>query len=732
MTTTGAHNQPQPLAALPELDVHAVLTRELALTPQQVSATLELLAQGATVPFLARYRKERTGGLGEVQIRDLAERSAALDELNKRRQSVWASIVEQGKATGQLRTQLLAAQSKAEVEDLYLPFRPKRRTRALIARERGLEPLAQRILAQGPHGDPQREAGSFVDVDKGVPDAQAALAGARDVVAEVVAEHPKVRATVRALAIQQAVVTTKAVAKHHDPADRFREFADSAEASVRMPPHRYLAICRGEAEGALRVALEIDQPRTLEQILPLLGLQPRSPWAAQLRQAAEDGLDRLLWPSLQTELRQDIKLWADRAAIDVFARNLAQLLMQPPFGGKPVLGIDPGLRSGCKCTALDATGALRGHATVYPHTGGPAAQRAGMELVAMVKHFQPEALAVGNGTGGRETEAFAKQALRDAGLTAVPVVLVSEAGASVYSASEVARREFPDLDLTIRGAISIGRRLQDPLAELVQIEAKAIGVGQYQHDVDQKLLAQKLDEVVQSCVNQVGVDVNTASGSLLTHVAGIGPALATKIVSHRAANGAFANRRALLKVSGLGPKAFEQAAGFLRIRGGDQPLDACAVHPERYALVEQMAADVGVPVTKLIGKPEVIARLQVQRYANSEVGEPTLRDIVAELGRPGRDPRASFEALQFREDVTSIGDLKIGMVLNGVVTNVTAFGAFVDVGVHQDGLVHISQLSDQFVRDPHQVVQVGKRLQVRVLELDVGRKRISLTAKTNS
>lgn len=727
MTATVANALPH--AALPDLDIVAALAAELSLKPDQVQVTLALLAEGATVPFLARYRKERTGGLDEVQIRELEERSEALRELDKRRQAVWASIADQGKATEELRRKLLAAQNKSEVEDLYLPFRPKRRTRASMARERGLEPLALRLLAQGSQGDPRREAAAFVQPDKDVADVEAALAGARDIAAEILSESAPIRAAVRQLALREGVVTSKLNPKHQDPTDRFREFKDYGELAQRLPAHRYLALCRGEAEEALKVSLEIATERALNAVLPLAGWQLRSPWADQLRQAAEDGIDRLLWPSLQSELRGEMKAWADRSAVEVFAKNLGQLLMQAPFGGKAVLGIDPGLRTGCKCAAVDATGALRGHATIYPHTGGAAAAKAGPDLLAMVKRFQPTALAIGNGTGGRETEAFAKQILREAGLSDLQVVMVSEAGASVYSASEVARQEFPDLDLTVRGAISIARRLQDPLAELVQLEPKAIGVGQYQHDVDQKLLGQKLNEVVESCVNQVGVELNTASGSLLSHVAGIGPALAKKIVAHRTAQGPFASRKALLKVSGLGPKAFEQCAGFLRIRGGDHPLDASAVHPERYSLVEQMAKDLGVGVAQLVGRPELSQKLELQRYAKGDVGEPTLRDILAELGRPGRDPRASFESVQFREDIKTMADLRPGMTLTGVVTNVTAFGAFVDIGVHQDGLVHVSQLADQFVRDPHEVAQVGQRLQVRVLEVDIARKRISLSAK---
>ena len=718
-----------PLPPLPDIAIATLLAHELGLRLDQVDPTLSLLAEGATVPFLARYRKERTGGLDEVQIRAIDERNTALHELNKRRHAVWASICEQGHGTLDLHKRLAAALTKVAVEDLYLPYRPKRRTRASMARDRGLQPLADKVLAQLPNGDPLHAALAFVDVDREVPDADAALQGARDIVAEQLSEQATIRATVRALALQSAVLVSKAVPKHVDPTDRFREFADYSDAMRRIPSHRYLALCRGEAEGALRVKLEIDHPRALQQLAPLTPLQPRSPWAQQLRMALEDGLQRLLWPSLETELRGDIKQWADGEAIDVFARNLGQLLMAAPFGGKPVLGIDPGMRTGCKCAAVDATGALRGHATVYPHTGGAAAGKAPQELLALVARYKPVALAIGNGTGGRETEAFAKQALREAGISHVSVVMVSEAGASVYSASDIARQEFPDIDLTVRGAISIARRLQDPLAELVQVEAKAIGVGQYQHDVDQKLLAQKLDDVVQSCVNQVGVELNTASVSLLTPVAGIGPGLAKKILAHRNAHGPFPSRKALLQVSGLGPKAFEQAAGFLRICDGVEPLDRSAVHPERYALVAKMAADLGVPVAQWVGQPELGKRVALQRYVSAGVGEPTLRDILDELGRPGRDPRAVFTQVQFRDGVTAVADLVVGMVLQGVVTNVTAFGAFVDVGVHQDGLVHVSQLSDQFVRDPQQVVQVGQVLQVRVLEVDVGRKRIALSAK---
>ncbi len=719
---------PPPATALAAVDIVPVVARQLGLTPAAVGAALTLLDEGATVPFVARYRKERTGGLDEVQLRAIAEAAELARELDKRKRAVWQSLCEHGHATDRLRAQLLAAATRAEVEDLYLPLRPKRKTRASVARDRGLQALAERILSQSRQGNPTHEAAAFVGPE--VSDAQAALAGACDIVAEQLSETPTIRRAVRALAQDHAAITSLAVPKHVDATGQFAGYADYREPMGRVVAHRYLAVCRGEAEGALRVRLDLDAAKASATMLAQAGLQPASPWAGHLRAAADDGFARLLWPSLQTELRADLKHWADRQAVEVFARNLTQLLMAPPFGGRPVIGIDPGFRSGCKCAVLDGTGALRAHATVFPHTGGAAAVRAAADLVALVRRHQPHALAVGNGTAGRETETFARAALSDAGLTEVQVVAVSEAGASVYSASEVARQEFPDLDLTVRGAVSIGRRLQDPLAELVQVEPKAIGVGQYQHDVEAKLLQAKLDEVVQSCVNQVGVELNTASLSLLTYVAGMGPALAKKVVAHRAQNGPFANRAALLRVSGLGPKAYEQAAGFLRVAASNQPLDRSAVHPERYALVAHMAAELGLTVAQLLTQPAALAKLAVHRYVNAEVGLPTLTDILAELARPGRDPRAQFEAVQFRDDIRSIGDVRPGMVLTGVVTNVAAFGAFVDLGVHQDGLVHVSQLADEFVRDPHAVVAVGQRITVRVLDVDVGRKRISLSARS--
>jgi len=712
--------------AVTEIDLSSRIAQELALAPQAVRAVLGLLAEKSTVPFVARYRKEATGGLDEVQIRAIEERHVYLGELEARRALVLETIARQNLLTPDLEQRVRRAQTKNELEDLYLPFKPKRRTRATMARERGLLPLARRILEQPQRGDLQGEARGFVNAEKEVPDIEAALQGARDIVAEVMAEHAAVRTLARETYARGGVQAC-AVAKKTKEPTKFEQYYDFGEAVATIPSHRYLAICRGEREGVLRVHIEVDAERLLARIAQVLGLRPKSPFAAQLSEAIDDGYRRLLAPSVESDLRADLKSRADLEAVEVFARNLRDLLLASPLGGRRVVGIDPGLRTGCKCVALDETGRFLGTVTLYLSQGSEAMARAAKDFLAFVAKFKPEAIAIGNGTGGRETEAFVRDLLRDH--KAVLIVPVSEAGASVYSASDIARQEFPDLDLTLRGAISIGRRLQDPLAELVKVEPNAIGVGQYQHDVHQPLLAKKLGDVVESCVNHVGVELNTASAPLLAHVAGIGPSLAKKIVSHRDAHGAFASRQALQKVSGLGPRAFEQAAGFLRVRGGKHPLDASAVHPERYALVERMAKDVGASLGDLVGNAQKVQAIDLQHYLGDGVGEPTLRDILAELGKPGRDPRKTFEAPRFREDVRTLTDLKPGMVLEGVVTNVTPFGAFVDIGVHQDGLVHISQLSEQFVRDPHSVVSAGDRLTVRVLEVDLARKRIGLSAR---
>ncbi len=710
----------------PAPDPVARLARELELPPAGVGAVLHLLDDGNTVPFIARYRKEATGSLDEVQIRAVAERRAYLAELDKRRAAVLESIAEQGSLDEALRARIAAAATKAELEDLYLPYKPKRRTRATIARERGLEPLAERILAQPAEGDAAAEAAAFVDAEREVPDAAAALAGARDIVAERVAERAGLRAMVReAFAARGRLVTALARGgEKRDPEGKFRQYHQHAEPVARIPSHRYLAIRRGEREKVLRVHIEVEAEPLLARLFTAVGLQPDTPFGGELRRAVEDAYQRLLAPGLETEVRGALKERADREAVEVFAANLDNLLLAPPLGARPVLGVDPGLRTGCKLAAVDASGRLRSTGTLFLARSAAERERAAAEVRAVAAELEPAAVAVGNGTGGREAEAFLRGTLEGA-----TVVQVSEAGASVYSASELARAEFPDQDVTVRGAISIARRLQDPLAELVKIEPKAIGVGQYQHDVHQPLLARKLDEVVESCVNRVGVELNTASAPLLARVAGIGARLAERIVAQREQSGRFGSRQALRGVAGLGDKTFEQAAGFLRIRDGAHPLDASAVHPERYGLVERMARDLGVELAALVGDAAAAGRIAPERYAGDGVGEPTLRDILAELAKPGRDPRDRFEPVRFRDDVQAIGDLRAGMQLEGVVTNVTAFGAFVDIGVHRDGLVHISELADRFVRDPHQVVRVGDRLSVRVLDVDQQRKRISLSAR---
>ena len=707
----------------------ALVAAELALPLAGVSAVLTLLSEGATVPFIARYRKEATGGLDEVQIRSIEERHAYVVELETRRASIRAEIESQGKLTAELERRLAACKTKAELEDLYLPFRPKRRTRAAIARERGLEPLADLMWAQTPSGNVETEAARFVDGSKGVPDVAGALAGARDICAERIAEHADVRRLVReGLAARGTLRVTKTRAFRDKPT-KFDGYAAFEEPVAKIPSHRYLAIRRGETEGVLAASFHVEPEPVLQGVRRLVEVNDRSPWASELVDALEDAYKRLLRPSAETELGAELKLRADREAVDVFAPNLKELLLAAPYGTKPVLGVDPGQRTGCKCAVVDGTGKLLAHDVLYLVQGKEALEQAKSKLLALCKKHGVTAVAVGNGTHGRETEQFVRDVLGAAGLRDVPCVPVSEAGASIYSASDIAREEFPDLDLTVRGAISIARRLQDPLAELVKVDPKSIGVGQYQHDVSQPLLAKRLDDVVESCVNLVGVELNTASAPLLARVAGIGAATASRIVQHRNARGPFGSRKALLEVGGIGPRTFEQAAGFLRIRGAVHPLDGSAVHPERYGTVERMAKDLGVELGALIGNTNALGRIQKSRYYGDGVGEFTMNDILAELAKPGRDPRASFEPPKFRDDVRTLNDLTPGMELEGVVTNVTAFGAFVDVGVHQDGLIHISRLSDRFVKDPNTVVKVGDRLAVWVLEVDLERKRISLTAR---
>jgi len=722
------------MSTAPVLEPASRLAAELGLPRAGVEATLSLLGAGNTVPFIARYRKEATGSLDEVQLRSIAERHAYLVELDLRRRAILESIEQQGKLAPELRAQILAAETKAALEDLYLPFKPKRRTRASLARERGLEPLAERILDQPHDADPPAEAAGFVNAEAGVADALAALAGARDIAAERVAERADVRALVRGLFASRGRLQVEVTpAKRAEPT-KFQQYYDHSEPVASIPSHRYLAVSRGEREEVLRVRVELDRP-PVETILGMAGFDRASPFAAELRLAVEDGYDRLIVPSVVNDLRAQLKERSDLEAVEVFAANLKDLLLASPLGPEPVIGVDPGLRTGCKVASVDSTGALKAFTTLYLSRSEAEREQARQQILSLIERHRPAALAVGNGTGGREAEAFLRAALEQGSGQAAPkpvVVQVSEAGASVYSASDLARRELPDHDVVVRGAVSIARRLQDPLAELVKIEPRAIGVGQYQHDVHQPLLVRKLDEVVEDCVNRVGVELNTGSGPLLARVAGIGPKLADRIVAHREAHGAFASRRKLLDVAGLGPKTFEQAAGFLRIRAGVHPLDASAVHPERYDLVERMAADLGVGLAELIGDPGAVGRIQIDRYTSDDVGEPTLKDILTELAKPGRDPRKAFEPVHFREDVRTVDDLEPGMRLEGVVTNVTKFGAFVDVGVHRDGLVHISELSDEFVRDPREKVKVGDRIEVRVLEVDLERKRISLSARSQA
>ncbi|MDH5671347.1 MAG: RNA-binding transcriptional accessory protein [Myxococcales bacterium] len=720
------------MAVAPTATRHqALISSALALPAQAVAAALRLLEEGATVPFIARYRKEATEGLDEVQLRAIDERRQQLDALDARRAAIEKEIDGQGKLTDALAKKLRAATTRAELEDLYAPFKPRRRTRATIARERGLEPLALQMWRQD-REQPERAARAFINPKREVPDVDAALAGARDICAERLADEATLRARLREAYVQHGQLQVKKTKAHREERTKFDDYAAFSGRVKDMPSHRLLAIARGENEGVLQAKLEIDLARHQRFAASRVPVRNDSPWRRQLEAMVEDALKRLLAPSAQSECRSSLKRDADAAAVDVFAKNLRQLLLAPPFGERVVLAIDPGQRTGCKCAVLDKTGKPVAFATLFLVQGEAKQREARATLEALLSKHRVEAVAVGNGTHGRETERFVKDTLKETGtkLEVTPVcVSVSESGASIYSASEDARREFPDLDLTLRGAISIGRRLQDPLAELVKLDPKTIGVGQYQHDVDQGLLARRLSEVVESCVNQVGVELNTASARLLSHVCGIGPKLAERIVEHRDGCGPFETRQQLRAVKGLGPKAYEQAAGFLRIRGGKQPLDESAVHPERYALVQRMAKDLNVRVEQLVGRQALVERIDASRYRDANVGDYTLADIIAELQKPGRDPRAHFEAPRFKDDVSTLSDLKPGMELEGVVTNVTAFGAFVDVGVHQDGLCHVSQLADRFVRDPAEVVHVGQTLRVRVLEVDPHRKRISLSAK---
>lgn len=702
------------------------LAKELDIAPASIEAVLRLLDEGATIPFIARYRKEATGSLDEVAIAAIRDRREALLELDKRRAAILESLTERELLTPELQSAVEKAETLALLEDVYLPYRPKRRTRASMARERGLAPLAA-WLRLG-KGDPQAEARGYVDAEKGVPDVAAALAGARDILAEELSEDAAVRQRLREVFARKGRVRAAVVSGKEEEGARFRDYFDWEEPVEKAPSHRLLAVLRGEEEGVLRVSFRPGDEDDLVARLERAAAPGDGPAAAEVRAACRDGYARLLGPAMETELRAALKTRADAEAIAVFADNLRQLLLAPPLGNKAILAVDPGFRTGCKLACLTAEGRLAEYHTINPHAGSDKARdEAGRLVVSLLKKHGIEAVAVGNGTAGRETEAFLR------GLpdwpAAVPVIMVNESGASVYSASEVARAEFPDLDLTYRGAVSIGRRLADPLAELVKIDPKAIGVGQYQHDVHQGELKRSLDDVVASCVNAVGVDVNTASEQLLTYVSGLGPVLARNIVNHRHENGAFDSRKALRKVPRLGPKAFEQCSGFLRVRGGAEPLDASAVHPESYGVVGRMAADLQVSVAELLRQTDLQKRIDPARYVSDKLGLPTLTDILRELEKPGRDPRPPYKIFSFAEGVSTLDDLRPGMKLPGIVTNVTAFGAFVDIGVHQDGLVHISHLADRFIKNPAEVVRVQQEVSVTVLDVDKARKRIALSMK---
>jgi len=715
------------------LNIPQLLAKELSLTPSQVQSALELFAEGATIPFIARYRKERTGSLDEVQLRDLSERYTYLTELEERKAAILEAIASQGKLTDELKAKIDACLQKTELEDLYLPYKPKRRTRATIAREKGLEPLAEFIKSLNtPSAKPaslEQEARQYISEEKGVKTVEDAIKGASDILAEEVSEKAQMRAYLRDYLMQNGVFVSKIKDDYPEGSTKFEMYRNYQAKAKDIAPHNMLALFRGEAEGVLNLDLSFDE-EAVQSYLESEEIRTKIPAVRDFyRGMLKDAFNRLMKTSLTTEVRTDRKAYADIESIKTFETNLRELLLSAPAGMKPTLAIDPGFRTGCKVTVLNETGKFLEYQTIFPHTGAGQRTQAVSIIKNLIEKYKIELIAIGNGTASRETDEFVTQVL--ATLERKPIkVIVNESGASIYSASDVAREEFPDQDVTVRGAISIGRRLQDPLAELVKIDPKSIGVGQYQHDVDQKLLKKKLDETVESCVNYVGVDLNTASKELLTFVSGMTPTIAKNIVTYRNEHGAFTNRRKLLKVPKLGPKAFEQAAGFLRIRNGENPLDNTAVHPESYPVVEAIASDLKVPLTQIPQAADQLKSIDLKKYVTDTIGIPTLRDIISELEKPGRDPRAEFKYATFKEGVKEISDLQVGMELEGIVTNVANFGAFVDIGVHQDGLVHISQLADRFVKDPKEVVKVGQVVKVRVLEVDEKLKRISLSMRS--
>jgi uncharacterized protein len=698
------------------------IAKALGLPEKQVSNTLELLDSGATIPFIARYRKEATGTLDEVQITQIRDMKERLVEIDKRRASIIDSIEEQGKMNAELKKKLENANSLTELEDLYLPFKPKRKTKASIAIEKGLEPLAIVIYDQSPV-DLKKIALSYIDKEKGLNTLDEVLQGARDIVAEWISENSQIRETMRNLFIKEAFITSKVKRDKKESGSKYEIYFDTSEKLNRVPSHRLLAMLRGEEEGFLSLSIKPDSERAI-RMLEKFTLKDRNTCSYQVKVATADAYQRLLQPQMETEMRKHFKALADDNAIEVFSTNLRQLLMASPLGQKRILAIDPGFRTGCKVVALNEQGKLLNHTAIYPHPPQQEYKNASETIKSWVSEYQIEAIAIGNGTAGRETEHFVKYIPFD---RKVEIVLVNESGASVYSASEVAREEFGDYDLTVRGAVSIGRRLMDPLAELVKIDPKSIGVGQYQHDVNQTKLQKKLGEVVESCVNFVGVELNTASKELLSYISGVGNVLAKNIVEYRNKNGAFKSREELKKVPRFGEKAFEQAAGFLRIHNAQNPLDSSAVHPESYHIVEKMASDQHCHIADLMQQEELRKQIDLKKYISTKVGMPTLQDIMQELAKPGRDPRTQFENFEFNENIHTINDLTIGMVVPGIVTNITNFGCFVDIGVHQDGLVHISHLANKYVTNPNDVVKLRQKVMVKVEEIDIPRKRISLS-----
>ncbi|MBP0019487.1 MAG: RNA-binding transcriptional accessory protein [Cyanobacteria bacterium SBLK] len=705
-----------------------ILAKELSLNPKNITRALELLAEGATIPFIARYRKERTGGLDEIQLREISDRHAYLTELQKRKETILKAIAEQEKLTPELQAKITSCWLKNELEDLYLPYKPKRRTRATQAKEKGLAPLADRIKSLNQKNAPsiplKQEAEKYINAEIGIETAETALKGAADILAEEIAERSQLRADLRNYLAEQGVFTAKIKKDYPEGSTKYEMYRDYRIKVTKIAPHNILALFRGESEKILSVDIAYDE-EFVQSYLESEVIRARESEIRQFYQVMlSDAFKRLMKNSLITEIRSDRKTFADRESIKTFAENLRNLLLSPPAGMKPTMAIDPGFRTGCKVAILDKTGKFREYRAIFPHTGQAKRQDAAGIVEKFIEHYKIELIAIGNGTASRETDRFIGEVLTQ--ISQKPAkVIVNESGASIYSASTLAAEEFPDLDVTVRGAISIGRRLQDPLAELVKIEPKSIGVGQYQHDVEQKLLKQKLAETVESCVNYVGVDLNTASKELLTFVSGITPAIAKNIIAYRNEKGTFTNRRQLLKIAKLGPKAYELAAGFLRIRNGENPLDNTAVHPESYNIVEAIAKDLQLSPADIHHAGDRLHHLSLDRYVSEAIGLPTLQDILAELKKPGRDPRDRFQYATFKEGINEISDIEPGMELEGTITNVANFGAFVDVGVHQDGLIHISKMADYFVKDPKTIVKVGQIVKVKVLDVNIKLKRIS-------